>query len=112
MSIQRSEMEELDVVGALGAAVALSTFLFGVYQFAQSQLLGRVLAVSAVMETFYNKESNRLAMLLVDWDERTVSVPQFFSIGNPNAKMLNHSYERMYLAFAESSRELDRDRGV
>jgi hypothetical protein len=102
----------MDILGVLGAIVAMLTFLFGVYQFAQSQLLGRVLAVSGVMEAFYNKESNRLAMLLVDWDERVVSVPEYFSIGNPEVKTLKHSYERMYLAFAESSREMDPDRGI
>jgi hypothetical protein len=105
-------MNQMDLVGILGTVVALSTFLFGVYQFSQSQRLGRVLAVNQVMEAFYNKESNRLAMLLVDWDERHVSVPEFFSVGNPEVKTLKHTYEKMHLAFAESSRELDPDRGI
>jgi hypothetical protein len=105
-------MNQIDLVGVLGTVVALSTFLFGVYQFSQSQRLGRVLAVNGVMEAFYNKESNRLAMLLIDWDERHVSVPEFFSLGNPEVKTLRHTCEKLHLAFAESSRELDPDRGI
>ena len=93
-----------DLITAVAAVVGGS---IGLHQYSVSQRWNRVRLAGELIERFYNDETNRLAISLLDWTEKQITLPSRFQRDPDTPARLAHSHAKLSRAFAMSSRMID-----
>jgi hypothetical protein len=62
-----------DWIELVGGVIGLGTFIFGIFQYWQAQRWKTAEFVASKMDVFMNNPDNELAMLMLDWNKRTIA---------------------------------------
>jgi hypothetical protein len=65
-----------DLVALIGGIIGLSTLIFGIYQYWETQRWKTAEFVASKMDAFMDDPHNRIAMLMLDWNMRKIIFPR------------------------------------